>query len=132
MARVERQPAVDGPGHRHAADVPADRHDGRSLGAQGGGVGAGAGAAHCEQRLGWCAGGRHHGQHVTAEPAHVRPHDCHGGAGGHRGVGGRTVARQHLEPGRGCQLVGGGDHAAQPGARPERGEGQAQRRGVTG
>ena len=67
---------------------------------------------------------RHHGQHVAAEPAQVRAHDRHGGAGGDGGVGGRAAPVEHAEARRRGQLVGRRHHAAQAGARPEGGEGE--------
>ena len=80
VALVQGEPPVDGAGHRHAADVAPQRHHGHALGAHAGRVGPGTGAPDREERLGWRARWRDHGEDVAPEPAQVGAHDRHDGA----------------------------------------------------
>ena len=52
VAVMEGEPAVDGAGHLHAADVAAQRHRRHALAAQAGRVGPGPGTSDGEERLG--------------------------------------------------------------------------------
>ena len=125
VALVQGEPAVDGAGHLHAADVAPHRHRRHPVGAQPVGVGRRAGPADGEQRLGRRTRWRDHGQHVAAEPAQVRAHDGHRRPRGHGGVGGRAALRQHAEARRRGQLVGGRHHAAPARSAVRRGRGGA-------
>ncbi len=130
VALVQGEPAVDGAGHLHAADVAPHGHRRHPLGAQPGRVGPGTGPADGEQRLGRDAGRRDHGEHVAPEPAQVRAHDGHRRPGGHGGVGRRAAPGQHADARRRGQLVGGRHHAAQPGPRSEGSEGERHASGI--
>ena len=81
-ALVQQHPAVDRAGHGGGADVVAHRHRRVALGAQGGGVGAGAGPAGGVEADELAVGRAHDGEQVAAEAAQV------GGGDGDRGVGG--------------------------------------------
>ena len=124
VALVQGEPAVDGAGHRHAADVAPQRHRRQAVAAQPVGIGPRAGPPHGEERLGRRPRRRHHGQHVAPEPAQVRAHDGHRRSRGHGGVGGGAALVEQAEARRRRQLVGGRHHAAQPEARSEGGEGE--------
>ena len=130
VALVQGEPAVDGARHRHAADVAPHGHRRHAVAAQPVGVGRRAGPADGEERLGRRPRWRHHGQHVTAEPAQVRPDDGHRRPRGDGGVGGGAALRQHAEARRRRQLVGGRHHAAPPGARSEGGEREGHASGI--
>ena len=94
VAFVQGEPAVDGAGHLHAADVPAHRHCPVSVAPQAVGVATCAGPADGEERLGRAAGRGDHCQHVAAQSAQVRAHDRHGGSGADGSIGGRAAPLQ--------------------------------------
>ncbi len=130
VAPVEREPAVDGARHRHAADVLAQGHHRHALGAHACGVRAGTGTADRQQRLGRGVGRGHHGEDVAAEAAQVGADDRHHCSRGHCGVGRRAAAGEHAQARRCGQLVGRRHHAAQPGpgaeGREREGHGQGE------
>ena len=117
VARVERQPAVDGAGHRHAADVPAQGHH-RHRPAARSRAGSEPAPARPTERS---ASGGEPGGATMARTSPPRPHRCGPTTAitapvRHGGVGRRAAAGQQANAGRRGQLVGRRHHAA-PAAR---------------
>ena len=108
---VQRHQPVHAAGDRHAAHIVLERHPADTLVAHPRGVSARARAPGGVERRRWHLRAGDHGEHVAAQPAHVRRDDRHDGRRRDRRIGGIATAVQRRQARRRGEVVGGRDRS---------------------
>jgi hypothetical protein len=108
-ALVQRQQSVHAPGYRDAPHIVLERHPAGTLIAQLRGVGARTRAPGGVERRRWHSRAGDHGEHVAAQPAHVRRDDRHNGRRSDRRIGGVAITIQCRQARCRSEMAGGRD-----------------------